>query len=1061
MSDSIGSGVLQIVVDGTGAIVELGKIQLEMKKTGAAAESAGKQVGTAMAGGAEKAAGATATLDAAQKKFLQTLEKSAQKLDGVNAALMEQKAAQLGVTQAAAPYIAKLKEAEKAQQDLAQATKAAQAAAHGQASAMAGAKGGAPSGGIAAAAGAAASPATDSGEALNAQQRRFIQQITREANAVNRTKAEYREFQAVQLGVAKLATPMIAKLYEAERAQVKVGLTAKQTAQAMRLLPAQMTDIVTSLASGMPPWLVFIQQGGQIKDSFGGIGGAMKALASVLTPMRLLVGGVVGAVVTLGIAFVQGQREIDAFNKSLIMSGNAIGLTSGQLELMARAISRTGVDQGTAAEALAALAAAGSKISAENLQEFSRIAAGLERTAGVPIADTAKALKSLGEDPVKASQKLTAEYGYLDVATLRVIRSLVEQGRQYEAVSMAQKAFMTASSQRIEEMKREANALGRAWEDVAVIILNAWAAIKNIGKTTPMEVTLAEKEKMLTEMDSAPIARNRATSWMTQGARDALRAEVDLLKENIQLQKRAAMAQGERTRADQAAIEADASREARRLATMNNAQKREREIREYWQEEEKLKRVNKPTSPEQIKKDLAAIEEKYKDKGGSRSREREDAGEKMLRQAEQLNATLREQLEIDDKLVRAERELVEFNAMVESLKKKDKLTTAQKQILAKEEEIRAEMQLGVELAKNVKLNELIRESIEKATEKQKQYNASVVSLNMEMEQRNQGRREQYGRELEGVGSGAFDRRRIQEEREIYREYISRQVANERNAEDKGMLGSKEYEQSVNDIKRQLSRALADHKSYYDALKDLQTNWTNGANEAMNNYYNSSRDIAMMTQNVYTGAFRGMEDSLTNFITKGKLSFKDLGDFIVEEVTRIILRVHVLGPLAQSLGDGKTSTSGSGGGPLGALFGKLFGDFANAPATFDGMRYANVAGMPVADAFAEGIIPLAKGGAFGPSGFQKFASGGIVSGATPFMFGGGRAGVMGEAGYEGVLPLARGPDGKLGVKSAPANNGGVTNINFVVHAQDAASFQKSESQIQAALAKAARFGRRNL
>ena len=55
-------------------------------------------------------------------------------------------------------------------------------------------------------------------------------------------------------------------------------LSAKQIMRANQILPAQITDIVTSLASGQKPWLVLIQQGGQIKDMYGGIGNAQAAV---------------------------------------------------------------------------------------------------------------------------------------------------------------------------------------------------------------------------------------------------------------------------------------------------------------------------------------------------------------------------------------------------------------------------------------------------------------------------------------------------------------------------------------------------------------------------------------------------------------------------------------------------------------------------------------------------------------------------------------------------------------------------------------------------------------
>ena len=63
---------------------------------------------------------------------------------------------------------------------------------------------------------------------------------------------------------------MLAKLRELESANTRVGLSAAQMTNNLRMVPAQMTDIVTSLASGQKPMTVLLQQGGQLKDMFGG-----------------------------------------------------------------------------------------------------------------------------------------------------------------------------------------------------------------------------------------------------------------------------------------------------------------------------------------------------------------------------------------------------------------------------------------------------------------------------------------------------------------------------------------------------------------------------------------------------------------------------------------------------------------------------------------------------------------------------------------------------------------------------------------------------------------------
>ena len=107
-----------------------------------------------------------------------------------------------------------------------------------------------------------------------------------------------------------------------------------------------------------------------------------------------------------------------------------------------------------------------------------------------------------------------------------------------------------------------------------------------------------------------------------------------------------------------------------------------------------------------------------------------------------------------------------------------------------------------------------------------------------------------------------------------------------------------------------------------------------------------------------------------------------------------------------------------------------------------------------------VSPFADGGIVGASSLAPFAAGGVVSEPTFFPLGTGRLGVMGEAGTEAILPLARGPDGRLGVRAEGAG-APVNNISVTIQTQDLASFRRSEAQIAATLARAVGRGRRGL
>ena len=110
--------------------------------------------------------------------------------------------------------------------------------------------------------------------------------------------------------------------------------------------------------------------------------------------------------------------------------------------------------------------------------------------------------------------------------------------------------------------------------------------------------------------------------------------------------------------------------------------------------------------------------------------------------------------------------------------------------------------------------------------------------------------------------------------------------------------------------------------------------------------------------------------------------------------------------------------------------------------------------------ATGLGSLASGlGGGAGGGVTAFAEGGVVAAPT-FFSSGGRAGLMGERGAEAILPLARGPDGALGVAASGASQR-LVQVTVNIATPDAQSFRRSEAQISAALARAVARGQRSL
>ncbi|NJS38769.1 MAG: phage tail tape measure protein [Rhodobacteraceae bacterium] len=102
------------------------------------------------------------------------------------------------------------------------------------------------------------------------------------------------------------------------------------------------------------------------------------------------------------------------------------------------------------------------------------------------------------------------------------------------------------------------------------------------------------------------------------------------------------------------------------------------------------------------------------------------------------------------------------------------------------------------------------------------------------------------------------------------------------------------------------------------------------------------------------------------------------------------------------------------------------------------------------------MPFAAGGAFSQGKVMPFARGGVVSSPTTFPMRGGR-GLMGEAGPEAIMPLARGPDGRLGVQ---AGGGRAVNVVMNITTPDVQGFQRSQSQVAAQVSRALARGQRN-
>ena len=361
--------------------------------------------------------------------------------------------------------------------------------------------------------------------------------------------------QAAAIATQKLGTTTT----EATRRVQAATLSAKQHAQAMRMLPMQITDVVTSLSSGMPVWMVAIQQGGQIRDSFGGIGPAMRAVAGAVSPVVAGLGAVAAVGGTLVAAYAAGSAESARLANALVLSGNAAGTTYGQLNMLAKSVAEVTGTQSQAAEALTAMASSG-QIARAQMDTVATAAVAMSNATGRAIGDIVAEFVKLGQEPTKASAQLNEQYRYLTASVYEQIRALEAQGDKTAAAALAQESYAQATKDRSDEVKNNLGYLQQAWNAVGNAASEAWSWMSGIGRASSIDEELAEAQRQLKEGVTGWERLKGFLSGETvdpAGAVATLQARVDAAVAAAEAQKAAARAAEEYIAASGAVVSAN------------------------------------------------------------------------------------------------------------------------------------------------------------------------------------------------------------------------------------------------------------------------------------------------------------------------------------------------------------------------------------------------------------------------------------------------------------------------------------------------------------------------
>lgn len=773
-----------------------------------------------------------------------------------------------------------------------------------------------------------------------------------------------------------------------EAAARRAGISVGQYSAAMRTLPAQFTDIATQLAGGQSPFLILLQQGGQIKDQFGGVKGALtgvgdylRTLIGFINPVTVGIGGLVVGLGAIAVAWYKGSQEAGEFNKQLILTGNYSAKSASQLTDLAQKIGGSSGKVAAAARTLAEVVGAGT-FKTEQLETVTRAALAMQEATGQSVDTTIKNFQKLYASPTKAAEDLNSTLHFLTSSQYDYISSLERRGEKEDAAEAAAKAYSQAEQKRSQQILDNMGLIERAAGSVSKALKGMWDELLNIGRPDApndmlrkMQAELAEREKaLLPERQRQGYGYSYDTSSNDQeydARRKAQLSAISALKAQIGPLQQAAQLQEDINVSVQKGIEVDNKRTdaliyRNRILEQSATwqEKRSKALSELWknvalapdkwsdqQRQQAVDAINKQFHPNKSPKTPAV-----KVSAGDRSTDTYNA-ETLALQA-QLK-TLQEHRDINDVISQQRKqqwELISKISILEATANDPKgraLTIDEKSLLANKDKLLAQADinaaLGDQIARQQKLNSLA----DQATKFAQQQAAKQA-------------------EIDAAAAGTSTR---EAERAATRQRLSETYAFNPDAQKK---------------------VLAQQQETYRKEDELRSNWQAGAKRGWADYADSATNTFEAMRNVAGSTFSGLSDMLTSLVTTGTASLKEFTKSMLKMIAEVTNRLLVAYAVQAAMG---WISGGSGGGST------------------PGGSYANA---------AAGITFNAKGGVYDSPGLGKYVNG-VYDTPQYFTFQGAskfaKGGVFAEAGAEAIMPLTRDSAGRLGVRADGAGGSG--------------------------------------
>ncbi|MGE8302885.1 MAG: phage tail length tape measure family protein [Pseudomonas kermanshahensis] len=731
----------------------------------------------------------------------------------------------------------------------------------------------------------------------------------------------------------------------------RAGMSAKAYQAALRGLPAQFTDIAVSLQAGQAPLTVFLQQGGQLKDMFGGVGPAAKAMGGYILDLINPLTVAAAAAATLGVVFYDVEKQISAFNASLFQGGANSGQTVESLAEIAKSAASLTGSLSSAKDAVTALAAAG-RTSEIQFRNLAQAATAVSRFTGQSAADVGKAFGDLGDNATKAAQKISSEYGLLTAAQYEVIRGLDEQGKRQQALDTLSESLNKNAQERLRRYRESLSEIERDWQDIGTAISNAYSQVK--GELFPDDAKQMEIAQRIldTRKEGGFVGALSNLFSFGDNTNQALREQIKLITERRGAAAAAAKAEAEITTREQLRIEtskqlADLAKSAR-----TQTQKLQDDLKDLDKTKaESIKNggfgakeeADYAKARKNIEQEIADIKTREAKKNAPKNVNRGVA------EAENTFARLYGQY---DPAAQAARALTKEQTQLDLALSKGKIT--------QEEYSKALAQASINYA---------------AALKGAQGLTAVEQYRAQLQRQLVNEQAQYQLDAASVGMGDLQTSRMQQRLNLEMQTNDRllqlqtELANATDEKQRQALQGQ-----IDAINEFLPQQLAAMQAGWAQMDQAMLNPINGWTAAVQNFGNQARDIAGQTQSIFSSAFNNISTDITDAIMSGQLSFSTLGD-IASNVVREIITGFVRMGVQMALNAALNATLGTAAAGQSMI---LAGTTATAWAPAAAMASLATLGansVPAAAALTS-TTALATSLAVIPG----FATGGYVSGA---------------------------------------------------------------------------------